>query len=434
MISYSESLKILEEAARTYPNDENEDVDLLQSVERVLAEDLRARENNPPFDNSAMDGFAINAAAITAFMNSSNNCIPVLTLIAAGDSANNYVRNGVYQCADDGDDDSDFQIERLEGAVEIMTGAPIPHPYYDTVVRVEDVHVTINQYGQKMIQLNSKPRVGDNIRRTGEDTRAGDLLLGKGERISRKHLLVLATQGFSRVKVKKQIKVGILSTGKEIVDYATEKLRFGQIRNSTGIYLESSLANPLYKVKNYGIIPDNPTTYLEKLKELFDEEVELFISTGAVSMGVYDFVKPALESIGSKVHFHKCAIRPGKPILFSTLIYNGKTRYIFGLPGNPISTLVGFRFFIRPFIDFLLRGSLEKPLTAVLASDIKKPEGLKCFYKAKMFSDGPETKVEALKGQASFMVSPLLQSNAWMVLPEEGTTIKCGTQVEVVTL
>ncbi len=428
MISYNDSLKILEEAARVYPNDENEEVDLIQSVERVLAEDLRARENNPPFDNSAMDGFAVNTAAVTAFMSSSNNSIPVHTLIGAGDGADNSADRG------DGDDDSDFQIERLEGAVEIMTGAPIPHPYYDTVVRVEDVHATINQYGHKMIQLNSKPLVGNNIRRTGEDTRAGDLLLAKGERISSKHLLVLATQGISRLKVKKQIKVGILSTGKEIVDYETQKLRYGQIRNSTGIYLESSLTSPLYKVKNYGIIPDDQANYLEKLKKLFDEEIELLISTGAVSMGVYDFVRPALDSLGAKVHFHKCAIRPGKPILFATLIYNSKTRFIFGLPGNPISTLVGFRFFIRPFIDFLLRVNLEKPLTAVLASDIKKPEGLKCFYKAKMFSDGPETKVEALKGQASFMVSPLLQSNAWMVLPEEGTTIKRGTPVEVFTL
>lgn len=414
MISYSESLQILEEVAQTHTGELAEEVVLAQSVDRVLAEDLWARENNPPFDNSAMDGFAINTAAIADLAVASNNWIPVQTRIGAGDTA--------------------FHVEPLEGAVEIMTGAPLPNPYYDSVVRVECVQVKENQQGQKMIRLNSKPLLGENIRRTGEDTKVGDLLLCKGERVSHQHLLVLATQGISRLKVKKQIKIGILSTGKEIVDVERKELRFGQIRNSTGVYLESALSSPLYEVKNCGISQDDEASYLAMIQELFDEDVELLISTGAVSMGVYDFVRPALESIGAKIHFHKCAIRPGKPILLASVDHKGKTRFIFGLPGNPISTLVGFRFFIRPFIDFLLQCKPETPFTAVLASDTKKPEGLKCFFKAKMFADGPKTMVESFRGQSSFMVSPLLQSNAWVVLPEEGTLIRAGTHVEVFTL
>lgn len=414
MILYKESLQILEEVAKNYINSFVEEVELTQSVERILAEDLRARENNPPFDNSAMDGFAINSEAIATHMNSANDWIPVQTIIGAGDT--------------------DFKIERLNDAVEIMTGAPIPNSYFDSVIRVEDVQVKFSSQGQKMIKLKSKPMLGDNIRRAGEDTKAGDVLLSQGERISCQHLLVLATQGISRLQVKKKIKIGILSTGKEIVEYKTSELRFGQIRNSTGVFLEVALSSPLYEVKNYGIIQDEQASYIDNIKNIFKQDVDVIISTGAVSMGVYDFVRPALESIGAKIHFHKCAIRPGKPILFASIVYDNKTRFIFGVPGNPIATMVGLRFFIKPFIEFLLRSKPEQPFIAVLTSDIKKPEGLRCFFKAKVSSDGQEAKVESLKGQASFMVSPLLKSNAWVVFPEEGTLVERGTPVEVFTL
>lgn len=411
MISYGESLKILKDIAKLYRSDLEEEVSIDKSIGRVLTEDIFAQENNPSFDNSAMDGFAVNTTATSILVNS---WIPVKALIGAGDPA--------------------LEIQKIEGAVEIMTGASIPSAYYDSVVRVEDVEVKTDPSGKKMIRLSVPPKLRDNIRIAGEDTKVGDKLLSKGQVISCQHLLVLATQGISRVKVKRKIEIGILSTGKEIVDYHSKELQFGQIRNSTGVYLESSLVSPLFKVSNYGIIQDEQGLYIERIKKIFENDIELLISTGAVSMGVYDFVKPALESIGAKVHFHKCAIRPGKPILFATVVYNQKVRFIFGVPGNPISTLVGLKFFIRPFLATLLDCETERPLLAVLASDTKKPDGLKCFFKAKVFSEGVETKVEPLKGQASFMVSPLLQSNAWVVFPEEGSLMKRGTQVEVFNL
>ncbi|NJM09502.1 MAG: molybdopterin molybdotransferase MoeA [Bdellovibrionaceae bacterium] len=414
MILYNDSLQILEEAARDYIDSFVEEVALAQSVERILAEDLRARENSPAFDNSAMDGFAVNTEAMATQINSTNDWIPVQATIGAGDT--------------------DFKIEGLRDAVEIMTGAPIPDSYFDSVVRIEDVQVEAGAQGKKLIKLKSKPVLGGNIRRAGADTREGDLLLSKGDRVSCKHLLVLASQGISRLKVKKPIKIGILSTGKEIVEYETDELRFGQIRNSTGVYLEAALANASCAVKNYGIVRDKQELYIESVRRIFNEDVDILVSTGAVSMGAYDFVKPALKSIGAEIRFHKCAIRPGKPILFATIVHDSKTRFIFGVPGNPISTMVGLKFFIKPFIDLLLKGKPERPLIAVLATDTKKPEGLRCFYKAKVFSDGPEAEVESLKEQGSFMVKPLLKSNAWVVFPEEGTLVKRGTPVEVFSL
>lgn len=408
MISYEESFKILTDIAKQHKGDLEDEVPLERSVGRVLAEDIFAQENNPPFDNSAMDGFAVNAAAATNLL---NDWISVKALIGAGDPAP--------------------EIQNIDGAVEIMTGAPIPNAYYDSVVRVEDVEVKTDSRGGKIIRLSSPPKPKDNIRLTGEDTKIGEKLLSKGQVISCHHVLALATQGISRVKVKRELKIGLLSTGKELVDYRSKELQFGQIRNSTGVYLQTALTDPLFKVSSYGIIQDDPEIYIEKIKDILKDDTEILISTGAVSMGVYDFVKPALEGLGAKVCFHKCAIRPGKPILFATIFYDKKVRFIFGVPGNPISTLVGLKFFIRPFIDSLLGCEVETPLLAVLASDTKKPEGLKCFFNAKIFSDEAGIKVEPLKGQASFKVSPLLQSNAWVVFPKEGSLMKRGTQVEV---
>jgi molybdopterin molybdotransferase len=414
VISYHECLEILKKAVGRGVDEAADEVDLRECVGRILAEDLLARENSPSFDNSAMDGFAVNMKSIPNLTAAHDGWIPVQAVLGAGEN--------------------DIRLANKVDAIEIMTGAPIPAGEYDSVVRVENVEAKVDRQGRKQIRLSSTPIVGDNIRRAGEDSRTGDVLLRKGERIRARHLLVLATQGISRVKVKRPIQVSVVSTGKELVDFRTKELGFGQIRNSTGIYLEAELSGPLFNLKHSKVVPDDQVHYLEAVKALFDEGVELLISTGAVSMGAYDFVKPALKSLGAKVHFHKCAIRPGKPILFATIEYQGKTRYIFGLPGNPVSTMIGFRFFIKPFIDFLLVGETERPSMAVLASDTKKAEGLRCFLKAKMSKEGPETKIESLKGQASFMVSPLIQSDAWLVLPEEGAFVKRGTHVEVYSI
>lgn len=414
MISYDDSLKILNEVSNKHPHVQVEVVQLSHAVGRILAKDIVAIENNPPFDNSAMDGFAVNFASIKNRIDITKKWIPVQALVCAGDV--------------------DIKTDKNSSAVEIMTGAPIPGPYFDTVVRVEDVDQMKDEFGNKLIRLKSSPVVGENIRRSGEDTKIGDVLFVKGMRISNEHLLALATQGFSQLEVKKQIKIAVLSTGKEIVPHETKELRLGQIRNSTGVYLEAALSDSSLKIENYGIIQDDPDQYVQKVKSIFNDESDILISTGAVSMGVHDFVRSALESIGADVHFHKCAIRPGKPVLFASFNYKNRTRFIFGVPGNPVSTAVGLKFFIKPFIDLLLTGNTEKPRRAVLSSDTKKPDGLRCFFKAKLSLDGPEARVESMKGQASFMVSPLIHSNAWVVFSETGSCVKKGTEVEVFDL
>lgn len=414
MISYQESQEILKKVASQFSMTEMEEVELENSVGRILAAPIYSREMNPPFDNSAMDGYALKLSRLTQAEITGEQWIPVEGLIAAGDS--------------------DYEVLDDCKAVEIMTGAPLPSLHHNSVIRVEDVHQRVSEKGRKEIRLKNGPNAGENIRRAGEDTKAGEILLEKNEMIQIRHILPLATQGITKLQVFRKLEVGIISTGQEIVDYRTKMLRPGQIRNSTGIYLEKVMESSRINLKNFGIVTDNPEVYRRVLLEALDGGIDVVVSTGAVSMGVFDFVRQILEKMGAHVHFHKCAIRPGKPILFASLKYEGRTKFVFGVPGNPVSTAVGFNFFIKPFFDSIFGIPIQRNQTMKLLERVDKPEGLQCFFKAQILNEGDGQKVRALKGQASFMVKPLLESDAWVVLPEYGRFIEKGEMVEVMPI
>ncbi|MGZ3773867.1 MAG: molybdopterin molybdotransferase MoeA [Pseudobdellovibrionaceae bacterium] len=412
MISYNQSQQILTKVARSFPV-ESETITLEESTGRILTHDVVAREPNPLFDNSAMDGFAVNHHELVTQFHDDFCELEVQSLIAAGDAP---------------------ILHDIKGAaIEIMTGAKIPSPYYDTVIRIEDVEV-VHENSVKKIRLRQVPHLGANIRKVGEDFKEGQILLKKGTKVNHQHLMALATQGIDEIEVGKKVKIGIVSTGKEIVEYKKKALSPGQIRNSTGVYLLSYLKSALQEVVNFGNIEDDENTYIKKIKEAFDQDIQVVLSTGAVSMGVYDFVRSALEKIGATIHFHKCAIRPGKPILFASLLYKNRMRFIFGLPGNPVSTAVGLRFFVMPFLNTLQGRTEDTTALGTLIKNVQKPEGLTCFFKAKTETLDEKMQVESLPGQASFMVSPLIKSNAWILLPDEGTIFSAGTNVEVISL
>jgi molybdopterin molybdotransferase len=160
------------------------------------------------------------------------------------------------------------------------------------------------------------------------------------------------------------------------------------------------------------------------------------VTTGAVSMGKHDFIKDALVDCGARIHYHKVAIRPGKPGLFAELPARALSPgpVVFGVPGNPVSTVVGLRFFIGPYLRALRGLSPERPRRAYLETATPKPNGLKCFFKARVTEKLDATSVRALAGQPSFMVSPLLKSNAWVVFPEQDSMVPEGTAVDVYAL
>ena len=410
MISYSDAKDIIYKTANeNLP--ETEIASIINCVGRVLAEDLFAKEYVPAFDNSAMDGFAVKTQW---FENGSTFPMrwKVAGLIAAGD-------------------DSTKMGSHLDCALEIMTGAEVPCDY-DAVIKIEDVKIIKNEHNESAeILVQETPKKYLNIRRQGEDFQIGQLVLKKGNHIKIEHLLALSALGITEMKVFKVPRIGIISTGKELVTPEKKTLAPGEIRNSTQLFLDKYLNQKGFPINVSLDHPDNAIEFEQALELLLSGGVDIVLSTGAVSMGKYDFVMKSLKEMGATIHFHKCAIRPGKPILFASFKYQGKHKYLFGLPGNPISTVVGLNFFVMPFLNKLLKMDTTVVNKLPLLEDVKKPEGLRCFYKAKTLFQDELNYVESLPGQASFMVQPLINANAWIVLPEEGQLLKKGTNVEV---
>ncbi|MCC6278914.1 MAG: molybdopterin molybdotransferase MoeA [Oligoflexia bacterium] len=414
MISYEQSQQLLRDAANVYSHCEVEVVDIADSVGRVVAQDVVCRESVPHFDNSAMDGFAVKLSVIHGIPEVLNHWFQVNELVAAGDP---------------------LRDEITDDVVEIMTGAPLPSGHFNSVIRIEDVDVIVSEK-VKMIRFKRMPRANENIRRVGEDSIVGSTILEEGTQISAQHLLILASQGITDVKVKRKLKVGILSTGKELVNHDCLQLQHGQIRNSTGLFLKHELSSEFTEVSFCGHVGDDPGKFINQMEALFDIGVEVIISTGAVSVGVFDFVRSSLEQMGAKIHFHKCAIRPGKPILFASLMVCGRWRFVFGMPGNPVSSVVGYNFFVKPFIYWIFGLERPRPVRAQLSADVKKPDGLKCFMGARYEKGENDNigRVEPIKGHASFMVSPFKNLNAWIVLSEMNPVVKALTEVEVYQL
>lgn len=422
MISYQEALTILEEIARQIPC-LDEWVDLDQALGRILSESVSSQEEVPAFANSAMDGFALRASDTFGATSTDPVRLPVNGLVAAGDSAG-------FRAAS--------SLAGPGQAIEIMTGAPMPEGCFDAVVRVEDVKVSRSPQGTaQTIELFKPAKKGDNVRLKGTDYAMGDRVVSAGTRLEPEHILACASVGASKLKVRSLPKITILSTGSELVDFGEKTLSPGMIRNSTGPFLVAALKRMGFEASYLGIVRDDPKLYLRMLRQAIDGDgADIVISTGAVSMGKYDFVSDVLKEMNAKIHFHKAAIRPGKPVLFAELgDARKKSCAFFGVPGNPVSTAVGLRFFIDPYIRALLSLPREKGISVVLSRDFSKPEGLRCFFKGKAkVSEGGVIEVDALKGQASYIVSALVDANSWVVLEEHGTTIRKGTLVEIYPL
>lgn len=389
----------IERILSNVPAIEPEEIHLNESLGRITAVDLVSRENIPSFNNSAMDGFAFRYPEDKIL--SSSEKFKVVGVIAAGDDVSQLRSTGPSE------------------AWEIMTGASMPIDC-DSVIKVED---TCRQ-GEEVV-FNRFPKLGSNVRKAGEDFSVGDCVVKKGTQIFPEHVMALAALGVNGLKAVKKPRVGVISTGAELT--SDGPLTPGKIRNSTAPYLMGELALLGTEAKFLGSNSDDPKDFLKVLRAQIEEKVDIVISTGAVSMGKYDFVATALRDLGAEILFHKIAIRPGKPLLFARL---GKTTF-FGIPGNPVSTAVAIRFFVEPYLRKLRGEHPEVGHWMQLKNGVKKPEGLRCFFKARSFMDSGTAWVEILKGQESFKVSPLLAANSWVVLPEAGASVEAGEKVRV---
>lgn len=420
MIRYSEALSILLHSAKQRSLRE-ETLPILQAVDRIVQRAVQSPEEVPSFDNSAMDGFAVNAQSLS--LASPQN--PVRLKVA-----------GTIMAGDPPPHEQDAQL-----AWEIMTGAPMPIGPQSSVIKVEEVEVLRNAQGTSQEILIRRPiEPEENVRARGEDFQIGQTVLASGTRLLPEHVMALASLGVSTIQVKARPKIAIISTGDELVDHETRTLRPGMIRNSTGPYLTSAV--PLYgaEARYYGKVGDSVEEFLSLLERARAESPDIILTTGAVSMGKRDFIPDALKQIKAKILYHKVAIRPGKPGIFAELPeQNGKPGPVFfGSPGNPISTAVALRFFVGPYLRALQDLPPELPTSATLSQasskPVGKPEGLRCFFKAHLEADEKGQRVLPLKGQSSFMVSPLLAANSWVIFPEEGTSMQAHSRVEVYPL
>ncbi|HPA01092.1 MAG TPA: molybdopterin molybdotransferase MoeA [Chiayiivirga sp.] len=372
---------------------------------QVLAEGVASGEDLPPFDNSAMDGFALRVgeAGIAAGAE-----FDVLGAQAAGDA----------------------QVAAHAGAWEIMTGARIPDGL-DAVIPVEQVEVLARDADGKPARIRlaaALPR-GQHVRRAGEDVRRGEPVLAAGTRLDAQHLMLLAALGVPEVAVHARPRAALINTGRELVDDPAQPLASGEIRNSNGPYLARRIVQAGAELVLRQTVSDDPEAFFIAMEQARSAGAEVVLSTGAVSMGRYDFIPDALRRLGATIHFHKVAIRPGKPLLFATLP-NGAL--FFGLPGNPASSAVGLRFFVEPALRAQLGMAPERPLRLPLQEGFRKRVPLRFHLKARVDADAEgRLRVRVLAGQESFRIAPLVQANAWAVIDGEAGELAAGTQVKV---
>ncbi len=385
MISYKEALEILKNNIVDFGTEE---VPIKDAVGLIAAENLTSKITVPSFNNAAMDGFALNSNDVKNASKTQPVKLEILSTIEAGD---------------------DLSIaESNLSCVEIMTGARMPDNY-DAVIMVEKANIIDGH-----LIIDEPIPIKNNVRLIGEDFAKEDKIINKGEKINPNHIMALLTAGNSVIKIQNQPKVAIIATGKELVDSYNSPLEESQIYNSNSPYIISYLKNLGFDAKYFGIIADKQEDFHELMDRIEGDNYDIVISTGAVSMGKKDFIKEALLKRQIEILFHKVKIRPGKPILFAKSKIN-KLRY-FGLPGNPISSLVGLDFFVKPFIQNCLKLKTPKTITAILKNSPKAKAGLLHFLKSYSYIENGKIIVEILNGQESFKTKPLIKTNSLAII------------------
>jgi len=402
MISYASAKRIVMEIGQAHRL-RTETLMTHDCIGRVCAQDVDAPIDIQPFDNAAMDGFAVRVKDLHV----DGGSLKRIGTISAGDSATK-------------------QTIRAGQCFEIMTGAPIP-PGAQSVVPVE-----LAKTFDDAIHFKSQPQMGANIRRAGEDFKQGSKVLKAGHLIHPQQMMPLASLGLDQLQVYKKPRAVFLATGKELVNDLSLKLKPGQIYNANSPYAQAAMAAMGLECIKVLTIEDDPEHFKSVLSELTQQDIDLIISSGAVSAGKFDFVPNALNQMGAEIVFHKVKLKPGKPVLFAQLP-NG-TLY-FGLAGNPVAAATGLRFFVQPCIRAMMRMHREKPIQAQAMGSYKKRKGCYVFLKAQVHSskDGCLV-VNVLDGQSSFMSNPFLNMNCWAVVPEDVEEIHPGDVVEVYPL
>jgi molybdopterin molybdotransferase len=400
MVSCSEARqRVIQVASALQRSPAQETVDLAVNPEtvcgRVLAQSISADRDYPPFNRSTRDGFAVRAADATA--GATLECIGE---IKAGGGFDRVV--GAREC------------------VQIMTGAALPAGA-DAVIMVEYTHMT-----GKQVSLEQPVEVGKNIVMRGSEARAGQELIPAGTRLGYPELALAAQVGQHRVIVWKRPRVAVLSTGDEVVDITAAPGPL-EIRNSNGLALQTLIALSGGEAVPLGNAPDEKTELRRRIEKGL--EADVLVLSGGVSMGKYDLVEAVLAELGAEIFFDAVAIRPGRPAVFGRC----RGKLVFGLPGNPISTMVTFELFVVPAID-ILGGAVPQPLPilgARLKHAVHERGALTHFVPAQLTgaacelerrqtdSSGTHPEVSTLAWHGSGDTVAVARANAFLVVPAE---------------
>jgi molybdopterin molybdotransferase len=381
-----------------------EKVGLLEALGRVLGEDLIAPRDNPPWDNSAMDGFAVRwedlkqAHAITKPM-----VLRVIEDVPAGKVATRAVGPGQ--------------------AIRIMTGAPIPQGA-NAVVKIEETEPSDDS-----VRIFKAVEPGANIRPQGEDVKKGDRIIAKGTPICPAEVGMLAVLGKSFVVVHQRPRVAILSTGDELADL-DERLTEDKIINSNSYGIAAAVQEAGGVPMLLGIAEDRPDALKDKIAHGLSADI--LVLSGGVSMGDYDFTKAVFKELGAEMNFWKLAIRPGQPLAFGKI----QGRLAFGLPGNPVSSMVTFEQLVRPtMLKMAGQRHYARPVVqAVFQEKFAKRPDRRHFLRGILSKEDGVLKVRMTGDQGSGILTSMVKANGLIDVPEHVERLAPGDLVDVQVL
>jgi molybdopterin molybdotransferase len=409
VLAFEDARQVVEEHAKRLRPKGRELVSLLEGAGRVLAEDIRADRDIPPFPRATRDGYALRAADLSKLPAQ----LEVVGEVRAGATG------------------KDLPPLRPGQAVSIMTGAAVPDGA-DAVLMIEH-----SSREENRIEVTKGILRGENIVPAGAEGRRGDLLLPAGTHLDYATMAIAASMGRPRFVVYRKPGVAVLSTGDEVVDIDVVPGP-SQIRNSNSYSLAAQIAAAAGEAIILPIAPDEPARLRELLSEAFDSDLVLI--AGGVSMGQYDLVEQELATLKAEFFFNGAKIQPGKPVVFGRVkcgaedLGSGEEdKYFFGLPGNPVSTMVTFELFAKVMLQ-ALAGIAPQPLTFLhvrLGKRVHTKTGLTRFLPARITGEFEDAEVELTPWQGSGDIASVARSNCFLVIPPDREHMEAGEWVPV---
>ena len=411
MIKYKKASNIIKKISLKISS---EKISILKSVNRICDTNIKSTSINPLCNNTAFDGFAFISKETRGASLKKKKKFKIIKTIAAGDNPN-------------------LKKYNKNSTIEIMTGGLVPKPF-DSILAVEKAKYFPSKKKPTHIIIDKAVKKFSFIRFAGEDYKLNDIVIKKGELIQPKHIMALTTLGIEYINVKKKPRIIFLSTGNEIVSYKSKNILPWQVRNSNYHYFKSFGENLHLNVIDAGIIKDNGPNKLKKIiKKSINAEIDIFVTSGAISAGKFDYIPSLINKIGFKKCFKGVTIKPGRPIMLSR--FNHKNKFFFGLPGNPISCAVGFRFFVYPLIRKSLGMNIEKRFRAKLSNNYFKVKNFTHFVRCFMKIDNKGlVQLEVLKDQQSNKIKSFIKANCWGIFPDGKDKFKKGDVIDWVPL